>query len=497
MNYAHLDTSFTFNFDADAVLALSTDRGILTTGGTAGGSIDSGAQVTAMDGPVIVHGNVANDQRVVASSPLNSTKNMVQAVISSEMVSTTLTPAVTAGPNPQTIQVASTNGITVGMQMFVNMGKADQELVTITAVGNGTITAIFTKNHSATATLILQNTKVASSTDDVQVTATNTSNVIFEGLLPSYDSTLALKTSSSAMASTVDAHISGGATVTANKDIQVLSTDKGSIFVVAIALTLKTSGSFAVGICMVDNDVGDTVEAYTETSFLTANNGTVTINATSIQNIQSIAIGVALQTGGKFSGSGSYISTNVHNTISAYMDGGTINAEYLAIYAGDTDGSTQTTILSISGNISLTLGNFALGAAISDNTVANVVSAKIDGGIVNTTQDTSVTSVTNPEVTATAVGAGAAVKIAGQASLTYDTISGGTTAAIDSAANVITSGGVTISAINTPSLFLLAGGLAYGATAGVGASAGLLNDTGVVDASVGRIPASPPKPPRA
>jgi len=70
-----------------------------------------------------------------------------------------LAQAVTAGPNPQTVQTASYGanrlGLEVGEFVHINLGQADEEYVKVLAADpeNQTFTAIFTKDHAVGATV--------------------------------------------------------------------------------------------------------------------------------------------------------------------------------------------------------------------------------------------------------------------------------------------------------------------------------------------------------
>jgi prepilin-type N-terminal cleavage/methylation domain-containing protein len=62
----------------------------------------------------------------------------------------TLTPAITSSSSAQLVPIGSTANIFVGEKLTVDTGSA-QEIVTVTAIGSNSITAIFTKSHSAGA----------------------------------------------------------------------------------------------------------------------------------------------------------------------------------------------------------------------------------------------------------------------------------------------------------------------------------------------------------
>jgi len=70
-----------------------------------------------------------------------------------------LAQAVTAGPNPQTVQTGSYGanrlGLEVGEFVHINLGQADEEYVEVLAAdpANQTFTAVFTKDHAVGATV--------------------------------------------------------------------------------------------------------------------------------------------------------------------------------------------------------------------------------------------------------------------------------------------------------------------------------------------------------
>jgi len=479
---AHLDTSFTFNFDADAVLALTNDRGILTTGGVAGGFIDSGAQVTASGGPVIVSGDVENNQQIAASTAVNGTANQVSAVIRG--VATTITPAIPKTGSDQ-VAVGDTTGIMVGTPLVVNAGPSDQETVTVTAVDSNSITANFAETHPAGATLTLpEQTTVKAPHGDVDLTATSHTSAKYLALLPAYDSKLQSKSADTSLASTVDAHISADAAVTGN-NVNVQAKDTGAIFVLSIAMTIKR-GSFGVGANLTTTEAGDNVTAYTEDSTVIATTGTIDLNATAVQNIQTYGIGSAVATGGSFVGAGSYVSTDVANTIEAYVKGGTVEAKGgVTIAAGDSDGSNQTTITSLAGGVAGTLGSVAVGAAVTNNTLENTIETYIDGAkVVSDTGDVGLNAVSDLSLTTVALALAGAAKFALGGSVTLNTDRNKVESMIQDGATATAHGSVDVTASDTPALNIVAGTLAGSTSVGVAASVAINSIGDTVQAGV-------------
>ena len=187
-------------------------------------------------------------------------------------------------------------------------------------------------------------------------------------VLPAYDTTLQSKSADTSLASTVDAQISADANVTGN-NVNVQAQDTGTIFVLAIAMTIK-GGGFGFCANLTTTEAGDTVTAYTDDSTVIATSGTIDLTATAVQNIQTYGIGSAAALGGKFAGAGSYVSTEIENTIEAYVMGGTVKAQDgVTISAGDSNDGNQTTINSVAGGAAGTLGDVAVGAAVTNNTL--------------------------------------------------------------------------------------------------------------------------------
>ncbi len=408
-----IDSSFTFNFPlGDTIIEIANDRGILSTGGTAGAFIEGGAQVTADN--VRLRGEVTNDQRIAGTTAVNVTNNSVKAII---------------------------NGATV-----------------------------------------------TSTAGDVELLAESNSQVVYMAILPalSLSTTLQTKSATNIIKSQVDAHISGGSVVTAQGDVRITAHERSKIFVVANATTIKKGGSFALAIAMVDNEVANTVKAYAEASTVTATTGVVEITAISFEDILAVSVGVAVETGGKFSGGGSYNTNNVHSSIEAYINGGTVIANgSVHLLATDMDGLDQTTIVAISGGASISGGSAALGVAIATNQFANVISARIDAATVTSqTSDVRVEAKTNPHLTVLALGVGAADKFGAEGTVTLNHVESAVEARITGAGNVTGATNVRVIAIDGSLIESLAGGAAFSGTAAVGAAVAL-NEIGSGDADKG------------
>ena len=333
---AVIDSSNTANEESeDSLFALANDRGILTTGGEAGGWIDGGATVIA-DGSVKVRGEVENKQEIVGATAANGTRNTVRAVI-------------------------------------------DNAMVTATA-------------------------------DDVTVEAFSSTDAIYSALSPTQDTMLETKDSTVLIASTIDAHISGESIVTAGDDINVTADDDNTIAIAANALALKDEGYLITG-SLVNNSVKNTVTAYSENSTVTANAGDVELEATSVQDVASIALGIGIQTDdGKVTAVGSVAFNDIQNTIDSHISGGQVNAGgTIRLNASDEKGDNKTRINATSGAIAGSLGDdesftSAASGAAAINSIQNTITSSVENTDLDAGGDVSATARSSAEIEATTFG---------------------------------------------------------------------------------------------
>ncbi|MGD8330967.1 MAG: hypothetical protein PVJ49_16170, partial [Acidobacteriota bacterium] len=405
--------------------------------------LDSGTQARINGGTVMAGGDVEVNAHEVINAASDSSftfnfdlGNAILALANDRAIMTT------GGESGGYIQGGAT--VSAGGNVSVRGEVENEQVVAATTAVDGTKNKVKAVIDNASVTAV-----------DVEVLAASTTMVTYSALLPalSLDTTFQTKSSDSLIASEVDAHISNGAAVIAGNSVTVRARDRGEINVLANAATIKKSG-LAVGAATVTNDVGNTVRAYIQDSTVdaTAGAGTVDVIATSFQDIQSVALGIAAEgPDGKFALGGSYATNDIHNTIEAYVSGGSVMAlGNVYIAASDKDGSDVTTILSITGGAALTLGKASLGAAFSTNGVNNTISARIGGGAVVTS------TMGNVEVEATA-HAGIEAYAIGVAAVAGDN------------ARFTTAGSVTLNNVENTVEALVAGGSTVAAgTMGVG-----------------------------
>ncbi len=179
----------------------------------------------------------------------------------------------------------------------------------------------------------------------------------------------------------IDAHISNGAAATANNGtVRLLAEDKASMSV--LAGSGGGAGVVAVGVGVAYNYIGgnpddpgssdvNTVQAYVDNATINAN--ALDIEAKSDADINALV--VAVSGSGTVAANGSISLNWIRKDIKAHISGGanvttTQNVNLLAWDISD--------IRSISGQISGS-GTVAVGGAVSYNEIANKISAYIDG----------------------------------------------------------------------------------------------------------------------
>src|SRR5262249_59618866 len=113
----------------------------------------------------------------------------------------------------------------------------------------------------------------------------------------------------------IDVHVSGSSTVAASGTISLTALDDPEIKALAGGAAVSVGGN-GVGAAIAKNMIGDQVRAYVDASSVTSTAGSVTLTATSLPNIDSLAAGAAAAS--DFSGAGSVSFNIVSSTVEAY-----------------------------------------------------------------------------------------------------------------------------------------------------------------------------------
>ena len=172
---------------------------------------------------------------------------------------------------------------------------------------------------------------------------------------------------------TVDAHISGNASVTATGDIDVLASDTSDIR--SGSAQISGSGTVAIGAAVAYNEIDNTVKSYVDSSsvIVTAGNaGNIRIVATSDATISTLSAGISGS--GTASVAGSASSNLIHNDVRAYINGGTVTTDDNILVQAESDD----TITSYAGTLSGS-GTVGVGGTVVVNQLDNDTQAYISG----------------------------------------------------------------------------------------------------------------------
>ena len=285
----------------------------------------------------------------------------------------------------------------------------------------------------------------------------------------------------------IEAHINGGANVTASTDILITAKDDPEIQ--SFAGGFAGSGSAAIGAAVAIDDIGGAIKARAIGSTLTGTNGNVRIHAESTAEIDSIAVGGG--GAGTVGIAGSVAVNSMGNTVQTSIEGGTVTADDNVTVTAN----TQLDLFSIVGTVAAG-GSAGLGGSVTINTFSNITKAFISGGATVTgkgnatvavpladgsgatelVRGVAVIATEDNEIdvfTATgSVGGSAGIAASVSVTIVEDTveayINGATVNPSNGAHNA--GQGVRVRALNLLDLDAKAGGLAIGGSAGVGAT---------------------------
>ena len=275
--------------------------------------------------------------------------------------------------------------------------------------------------------------------------------------------------STNTIARTVEARVTGGATVAvvgqANLTLRavdvstITSTSAGGSLAIS-ASTQGLSGALAVSAGLSTDDVGNTVRAYVSGAAVSADRSidisaieTTTVTATAAA--VSGAVAVTDPTSGfavALAGGAAQANNAVHNTVDAFADAGaTVTAATaLGLHAADT-ATIKATVPAISFAIGIGVG-ISIGVTLSNNTVTDLVDAYATNATLRCTGGAvAVDAAANDTVTAdcTAVSITLALGGGGQGGQATTTIAGHTAATLGTGAVVTAAGDVAVTATTT------------------------------------------------
>ena len=263
-------------------------------------------------------------------------------------------------------------------------------------------------------------------------------------------------------------------TLTKAASIKLLARDDSVLEAIggALGFGLESAGA---GAALGWNSVTSAVTARVERSSLTGIRGEVEIKAESTEEdpvidgkIVSLAVGAAGSKG--FAVGGALAINGVINTVDAHVSGASVVRTTGSVNVEARDASS---IKTLSGGAALSTGGGAAGIALSVNFIANTVSAAVDSSTIDTRKGTGGALVSAEEagsIDSISVGLAGGDNAAVSGSLSVNVIVATVSAAIVGAALVQTSGNARVKGRNAAHVGALAGQVAAGVKAAVGAA---------------------------
>ncbi|MCA3120832.1 MAG: leukotoxin LktA family filamentous adhesin, partial [Rhodocyclaceae bacterium] len=243
--------------------------------------------------------------------------------------------------------------------------------------------------------------------------------------------------------------------------------------IISVAGVLQVSSGGNAGMSFAYNRITNDFGARLLGSNVSAGtSGTVNVLAQSSASMMGLAVGLGVSTS-RFAGSGSLTLNEIENTVIAEIaspsSSSLITASALTVKAEDRSRS-----FSLAGNVSLSGGNAAIGAAVGVSSIENTVRATVDGVVIDARATTDVRAKSDANIrtyaasVAAATGSGASLS----GSAASSTISNTTEASIRNASADDLTNAVKVSAEDTSSIRSLAGGVAVqlGSGGAVGAA---------------------------
>ncbi|MBD2469090.1 hypothetical protein [Nostoc sp. FACHB-145] len=273
-----------------------------------------------------------------------------------------------------------------------------------------------------------------------------------------------------------DAHISDNATVNAAQAVEVLANDNSEIE--SLAGQVAIGGKAGIGAAVSTNNINNKVSADISSSQITSTTGGVKVKAAIAPKINNITVAGA--GGESFALGGSVSVNNIGTQTLAYISNNSTVEASQGVTVLATDNSN---INSFAGTIAGS-GNTAIGASVSTNNVNNKVSAYISASQVTSTSNVLVNADLTALVRNATVGGAGAGTFAAGGSVSVNNIGTVTEADISNGATVNAAQAVEVLANDNSDIESLAGQVAIGGTAGVGAAVSTNNINNNVSADI-------------
>ncbi|HEV3078683.1 MAG TPA: hypothetical protein VGY66_02850, partial [Gemmataceae bacterium] len=243
-----------------------------------------------------------------------------------------------------------------------------------------------------------------------------------------------------------------GVTDPGSANVLVHANDSSGIVLLGGAVGIGQKAG--VGLAFGFNEIHSSILADLDNATLTVN-GAVTVKAESTQSIGGVDVGVAAGTGKGWAAAGSVLVNIISNTIDAHIAN---SSDVQAGGAVTLQATDQSLIVAIAGAVGATVsGSNGVGASISYNRISNGIAAYIDSSTV-TTSDGSISLLATSTPTLVAIGAAGAggKSISGAGTLTINSVANTVDAHIIGSPDVQAFGDVSVNSSEAASMYVAA-----------------------------------------
>lgn len=417
----------------------------------AAGDVDIIADASGSVLSIAVGGAGAKTVGVAGTVTVNLIKNDIKAYLTGGSISS----------SSGHVDLSATDGTTISSLAGAVAGGGKASLGAAVAVNE----------LAVTVSAYVAASNVTSTLSRVRLNASTTSTIraIAAAGAGAGNGSLAGAVTTNQIDNSVDAHISGPATVRGAGKVSLTATDGSTIE--SLAGAVSGAGTASAGASVAYNNIGKNggnhITSYISGSTVRSINSSVELTAKETSTIKSIAAGGAGS--GTFSLGGAVTVNDIDSVVESKISG---NSDVDAATTSKLEASDNSTIKSLAGQVTIS-GTAAVGAAVATNKIGTQVNALVSGGTVDISAgglDVSATSGSTIE----SLSAGASVS--GQVSLTgsvsTNIINGKTDAHISNSATVNARNNIGITATDTSTIRSLAGQVTVGlGAAGIGGSA--------------------------
>ncbi|MDO9281267.1 MAG: leukotoxin LktA family filamentous adhesin [Methylotenera sp.] len=238
-------------------------------------------------------------------------------------------------------------------------------------------------------------------------------------------------------------------------------------------------GASNVGLSFAYNNLHNQFTAAVHDSSI--DSSTINVEAQSNAKILGIAAGVGVAKD-KLAVSGSLVLNEINNTVKAQVTGATtdtLTADNLTVTAED-----KSSTGALAGNISVSFGNAAIGAAIAVNDTGNTAQAKIENVKIEASVSTTVEATNNAKISTLAATAGGSKGFALNGSASSAKIHNTTEASILNGESNNTGNIIKVTAKDNSEIEALSGAAAFSTSAAVGIAVSVNQINNTVNASL-------------